>query len=198
MSEWPETVRRLATSPVITIASIRGRARGQGSETALACDLRFASVENAVLGQPEVGFGLLPASGALAWLPSLVGRSRAHEIAIGCADFDASTAERYGWINRALPDSELDEFVNDLARRIASFPAPAITATKAEINERSTVAAPEALRAVQATFGRLLREPETRARTVEALGQGLQSPGDFELHLGDRVAELAQATLPGS
>jgi enoyl-CoA hydratase/carnithine racemase len=195
MLEWPETVRRLASSPVITIASIRGRARGQGSETALACDLRFASVENAILGQPEVGIGLLAGSGALAWLPALVGRSRALEIAIGCADFDASTAERYGWINRALPDSRLDEFVDELARRIASFPREAIAATKKEINERSTVAAPDALRAVQRTFAELMRQPETRARTAAALRQGLQKPGDFELHLGDRLAELAHVTM---
>lgn len=194
MFEWPETVRRLASSPVITIASIRGRARGQGSETALACDLRFASIENAILGQPEVAIGLVPASGALAWLPALVGRSRALEIAVGCADFDAITAERYGWINRALPDSELDEFVDDLARRIASFPRSAIAATKAEINARSTVATPEVLRAAQRSFGELMREPDTRVRTAAALRQGLQQPGDFELHLGDRVGELNHAT----
>jgi len=195
MSEWPETVRRLAASPVVTIAAIRGRARGQGSETALACDLRFASIENAVLGQPEVGLGLLAASGALAWLPPLVGRSRALEITLGCADFDAVTAERYGWINRALPDCELDAFVDDLARRIASFPRPAIAATKREINERSSIAAPDALRAVQRTFAKLANRQETQARTEAAFRQGLQESGDFELRLGDRLAELAEATI---
>lgn len=198
ISEWPETVRRLASSPVITIASIRGRARGQGSETALACDLRFASVEKAILGQPEVAIGLLAASGALAWLPALVGRSRALEIAVGCADFDAVTAERYGWINRALPDSEMDAFVDGLARRIAGFPRSAIAATKAAINERSAVAAPEAIQAMQTTFGELMRKPDTRARTAAALRQGLQQPGDFELQLGDRIGELAYAAAQSS
>ena len=124
---WMETALRLSKVPVVSIASIRGRARGMGSEFALACDLRFASLERAVLGQPEVGVGLVPGGGGMERLPLLVGRARALEIVLGAGDFDADTAERYGWINRALPDAAFDRFVDDLARRIASFDKQALT-----------------------------------------------------------------------
>jgi enoyl-CoA hydratase/carnithine racemase len=113
---------RLSELPVVTIAKIRGRARGAGSELALACDMRFAARENAVLGQPEIGFGVPPGAGGVQHLGRLLGRGRAMEAILGAADFDADEAERYGWINRALPDAELDLFVARLARRIASFP----------------------------------------------------------------------------
>src|SRR2546429_449930 len=99
---------RLARSNVVSIAGGRGRARGGGSEFALACDIRFASREKAIFGQPEVGCGLIPGGGALERLPLLVGRARAIEIVLGSDDFNADTAERYGWINRAIPDAELD------------------------------------------------------------------------------------------
>ena len=102
---WMDIGLRLAQMPVISIALIRGRARGIGSEIALGCDMRFASIENAILGQPEVGVGLVPGGGAMERLPILIGRARALEIVVGADDFDATTAERYGWINRALPDS---------------------------------------------------------------------------------------------
>src|SRR5580692_3841722 len=121
---------KLSELPVVTIAKIRGRARGAGSELALACDMRFAARENAVLGQPEIGFGALPGAGGVQHLGRLLGRGRAMEVILGGADFDADEAERYGWVNRALPDAELDAFVARLARRIASFPADAVRSTK--------------------------------------------------------------------
>src|SRR5277367_4750597 len=132
-----DTTVRLATTPVVTIAKIRGRNRGGGSEAALACDLRFASRENAVFGQPEVGAGMFPGGGALERLPLLVGRARALEIILGSDDLDAETAALYGWINRALPDAELDEFVDNLARRIASFDKPALAEAKRLVNRRT-------------------------------------------------------------
>jgi enoyl-CoA hydratase/carnithine racemase len=125
---------RIARAPVLSIASIRGRARGGGSEIALACDIRFASRERAVLGQPEVPFGLLPAGGAIERLFRLVGRARALEIVIGGEDYDAGTAERYGWINRAIADDHLDGFVTVFARRVASFDRAAIVEAKRLIN----------------------------------------------------------------
>ena len=121
---WPDLATRLTRAPFVTIAEIRGRARGVGSEFALACDLRFASRGKAVFGQPEVGTGLVPGGGSIEVLSALAGRSRTLEIILGSEDFDADTAERYGWINRALPDAELPEFVDRLARRIASFEQP--------------------------------------------------------------------------
>src|SRR6266704_4938077 len=132
---WIEAATRLAHSNVLSIAVIRGRARGGGSEFALACDLRFASRERAIFGQPEVGFGLIPGGGALDRLPALVGRARSIEIALGADDFDADLAERYGWINRAIPDAELDGFVANFVRRILSFDSQALNTTKSIINQ---------------------------------------------------------------
>src|SRR6267143_4088454 len=116
-----DTFVRLTKSPVVSIAKIRGRARGVGTEFVLACDMRFASRENTALAQVEVGAGVHPGGGGTERLPLLVGRGRALEIVLGGNDFDGETAERYGYVNRALPNSELDGFVDTLARRIASF-----------------------------------------------------------------------------
>ena len=121
---------KLSELPVVSIAKLRGRARGAGSELALACDMRFAARENAVLGQIEVGVGTTPGAGGVQHLARLLGRGRAMEVILGADDFDAEQAERYGWINRALPDAELDAFVARLAGRIASFPAEAVRSAK--------------------------------------------------------------------
>src|SRR3984893_15043965 len=118
---WRDFVVRLSSAPVVRIAKIRGRTRGIGNEFVLACDMRFASRQSALFGNPEVGVGLVPGGGALEWLPRLVGRSRALEIVLSGDDFDADIAERYGWVNRTLNDANLDSFVDALARRLASF-----------------------------------------------------------------------------
>lgn len=123
---------RLRTMPKATIAVIEGRAGGGGLEIALSCDMRFAS-HTAVLNQPEVALGLLPAGSGSQRLPRLAGRSRALEMVLGCNDVDADTAERWGLVNRVLNESDLWPFVNDLARRIASFPPQAVAATKAAV-----------------------------------------------------------------
>src|SRR5882672_1968682 len=132
-----DTFVRLTKSPVVSIAKIRGCVRGVSSEFVLACDMRFASRENTLLGQPEVGVGVNPGGGGTERLPLLVGRGRALEIVLGANDFDGDTAERYGYINRALPDAELDGFVDVLARRIASFDRRPIAAAKNLINQVS-------------------------------------------------------------
>src|SRR6201996_2080406 len=132
-----DTFVRLTRSPVVSIARIRGCVRGVSSEFVLACDMRFASRENTQLGHPEVGVGLHPGGGGTERLPHLVGRGRALEIVLSGNDFDGDTAERYGYINRALPDVELDSFVDALARRIASFDRRAITAAKNLVNQVS-------------------------------------------------------------
>ena len=120
---WRDFVLRLASAPVVSIAKIRGRARGIGNEFVLACDMRFASRQNAVFGNPEVGVGLIPGGGALEWLPRLVGRSRALEFVLTADDYDADIAERYGWVNRTLDDNNLDSFVDMLVQRLASLAA---------------------------------------------------------------------------
>jgi enoyl-CoA hydratase/carnithine racemase len=137
---------KLSELPVVTIAKLRGRARGAGSELALACGMRFAARENAILGQIEVGTAASPGAGGVQHLGRLLGRGRAMEVILGAADFDADEAERYGWVNRALPDAELDAFVARLARRIASFPAEAVRSTKQVLNDLSLPGA-DAIRA---------------------------------------------------
>ena len=132
-----DTFVRLTRSAVVSIAKIRGCVRGASSEFVLACDMRFASRENTRLGQPEVGVGVNPGGGGTERLPLLVGRGRALEIVLGANDFDGDTAERYGYVNRALPDAELDGFVDALARRIASFDRSPIVAAKNLINQVS-------------------------------------------------------------
>src|SRR6202035_1558637 len=128
---------RLSRAPVVSIASIRGRATGVGSELALACDMRFASREKAILSHFEVGAGIVPGGGPMARLPRLMGRGRALEVLLGADDIPGDLAERYGYVNRSLPDSELDGFVDALAMRIASFDKQAIAHTKELVNVAS-------------------------------------------------------------
>src|SRR5258705_4889781 len=127
---WTDLTVRLARAPVISIAAVRGRARGVGNEFALACDLRFASLEKAIFGQPEVGSGLIPGGGGLERLPLLAGRARALEVIAGAADFDAATAERDWGIKRAMPDADCEPAWDDVARRLASFVIPALSRAK--------------------------------------------------------------------
>src|SRR5256885_3149471 len=126
----PDMLVRLSRAPVASIASIRGRATGVGSELALACDMRFASREKAILSQWEVGAGVVPGGGPMARLPRLMGRGRALEVLLGADGIPGDLAERYGYVNRSFPDSELDAFVESLATRIASFDKRAIRETK--------------------------------------------------------------------
>jgi enoyl-CoA hydratase/carnithine racemase len=180
---------RLSGLPVVTIAKIRGRARGAGRELALACDMRFAARENAVLGQIEAGTGALPGAGAMQHLARLLGRGRAMEAILGADDFDAETAERYGWINRALPDTDLDAFVARLARRIASFPAEGVLTAKQVLNA-VTMPAADAIRADAVRFRQLVAADAAQARTAALFAQGLQTRGPLELDLGDRLGSL--------
>src|SRR5712671_1069505 len=174
-----DTFVRLTKSPVVSIAKIRGCVRGVSSEFVLACDMRFASRENTLLGQPEVGVGVHPGGGGTERLPHLVGRGRALEIILGANDFDGDTAERYGYVNRALPDAELDSFVDALARRIASFDRGAIAAAKRLINQVSLPSADNLLSALN-SFQTALTWPETLQRVEALLKQGLQQDRNFE------------------
>ncbi len=174
-----DTFVRLTKSPVVSIAKIRGCVRGVSSEFVLACDMRFASRENTLLGQPEVGVGVNPGGGGTERLPLLVGRGRALEIILGANDFDGDTAERYGYVNRALPDAELDGFIDTLARRIASFDRRPIAAAKNLINQVSLPYADRLLDALNA-FQTALMWPETQQRIQALLKRGLQREGDLE------------------
>src|SRR5215475_11927099 len=127
---WPDILVRLPRAGVVSIALIRGRATGNGSELALACDMSFVSREKAVLSQWEVGVGLVAGGGPMARLPRLMGRGRALEVLLSADDISGDLAELYGYVNRSLPDADLDAFVDALARRIASFDKQAIRETK--------------------------------------------------------------------
>src|SRR3981189_774501 len=168
-----DTFVRLTKSPVVSIAKIRGRVRGVGSEFVLACDMRFASREKAILAQVEVGAGVHPRGGGTERLPLLLGRGRALEIVLGANDFDGETAERYGYVNRALPDTELDRCVEALARRIASFKRRPLAAAKNLVNQVSLPPADRLLDAFT-SFGAALRWPEAQHRIQAVLERGLQ------------------------
>jgi enoyl-CoA hydratase/carnithine racemase len=184
-----DTFVRLTKSPVVSIARIRGRVRGVGSEFVLACDMRFASREKTALSQVEVGSGVHPGGGGTERLPALVGRGRALEIILGSNDFDGDTAERYGYVNRALPDTELEGFVDALARRIASFDRRPIEAAKKLVNQ---VSLPSLERLLEGSnsFLASVTWPEAQRRFEALFKRGLNEPGDAENRYGELLGTL--------
>ena len=186
---WIDISLRLAHTPAVSIALIRGRARGIGNEIALGFDLRFASIERAILGQPEVGVGLVPGGGGMQRLSLQVGRARALEIVLGADDFDARTAESYGWINRALPDAEIGAFVTRLAQRLSSFDKQALAEAKRILNHDALPSADE-LGAAQKLFREASSWSGTRVRAKKLTALGLGTRGDLELNFGERVGTL--------
>jgi enoyl-CoA hydratase/carnithine racemase len=190
LSRFAEMTERWRTMPKATIAVIEGRARGGGSEFALALDMRFATLETAVLAQPEVALGIPPGGGATQRLPHLAGRGRALEIVLGGEDFDAATAERYGWVNRALPATDLRAFVDRLAARIAAFPAPAIAAAKAAVDV-SGPAPDDGLLEEHRLLRRALATPEATAAMEHFLAVGGQTR-DHERDLGARLGPVTR------
>ncbi|MFJ7073269.1 enoyl-CoA hydratase/isomerase family protein [Streptomyces sp. NPDC098781] len=180
---------KLAHVPVITIAKVRGRARGGGNELALACDMIFAARENAIFAQFESGTGALPGAGGVQHLARRLGRTRAIEAITSADDFDADLAERYGWINRALPDAKLDDFVERLATRIAGFPPAGVKAAKRAVND-ITLATPADVRSDAVTFVSLVGLPESQERLDYLSKRGLQKPGEVERDLGKAVTEF--------
>jgi enoyl-CoA hydratase/carnithine racemase len=187
MPAWVDLVLRLSKAPFISIASIRGRTRGGGNELTLAFDLRYASREHALFGQPEVGVGILPGGGGSERLPRLIGRDRALEAILSSNDYNAELAERYGWVTRAIADAELDLFVDSVASRLASFDKAALAAAKAQIN-RATLPPDADFHAAYAEYvnsltwaGFQARAPRFRQIIAE---KGLE---EWELRLGDYI-----------
>jgi enoyl-CoA hydratase/carnithine racemase len=189
---WRDFVLRLSCAPVVSIAKVRGRTRGIGNEFVLACDMRFASRQNAVFGNPEVGVGLIPGGGALEWLPRLVGRSRALEFVLSADDFDADIAERYGWVNRTLDDGDLDGFVDALARRVASFDGRTLATAKAQINRFGMPTAAELQSSNDMIFP-MLAWPDAQARRSKLRGIGYGIRSDFELNFGRYLPGFGEA-----
>jgi enoyl-CoA hydratase/carnithine racemase len=189
LEAWPDVLVRLTRAPFVSIALIRGRATGNGSELALACDMSFASRENAILSQFEVGVGLVPGGGPMARLPRIMGRARALEVLLSADDIQGADAERLGYVNRALPDGELDEFVHALATRIASFDTWAIANTKRLVNEASLPPDVEIRAGWDACMASVNR-PAAQERIKALLERGLQEPGVSETRLGLSVGQL--------
>jgi enoyl-CoA hydratase/carnithine racemase len=178
--------RHLSASRLVTVAQVEGRVRGAGSEFALACDLRFAARETAIFGQLEVAFGAMPGGGAVQHLVRLMGRARALEVLLSAQDYDAELAERYGWINRALPAATLNDFVGALALRIAGFPEAALAIVKERVNAIALAPVSD-FRRDSDLFGTGVHTPAYQGRTEAALKLGFQT----------RSAELDLARLLG-
>jgi enoyl-CoA hydratase/carnithine racemase len=187
----PDMLVRLSRAPVASIALIRGRATGVGSELALACDMRFASREKAILSQWEVGAGVVPGGGPMARLPRLMGRGRALEVLLGADDIPGDLAELYGYVNRSLPDSDLDAFVESLASRIASFDKRAISETKRFVDVASLPPDFEIAPEWDVCFASIMRPP-AQERIKKLMEQGFHKPGDVEERLGYHVGQLGR------
>jgi enoyl-CoA hydratase/carnithine racemase len=187
----PDMLVRLSRAPVASIASIRGRATGVGSELALACDMRFASREKAILSQFEVGAGIVPGGGPMARLPRLIGRGRALEVLLGADDIPGDLAELYGYVNRSLPDADLDEFVDALAARVASFDKRAISETKRFADVASLPPDYEIAPEWDVCFASIMR-PAAQKRINKLMEQGFHKPGDVEDRLGYYVGQVGR------
>lgn len=193
VAQWIDVFNRLSNAGVISIASIRGRVRGVGSEFILACDMRFASRENAIFGHLEVATGVIPGGGAIEHLSKFAGYAKALEIIISSDDYSADLAESYGWINRAIKDTDLDGFVNSLATRISGFPAPALKAAKSAIKKRSGGSVdPIEIQESADKFFELIQTPEAQATFKKLMDLGFHQPGDTELRLGYYLGTLGK------
>jgi enoyl-CoA hydratase/carnithine racemase len=182
LEAWPDILVRLTQAPFVSIALIRGRATGNGSELALACDMSFMSGENSVLSQWEVGVGMVAGGGPMARLPRLMGRGRALEVLLSSDDIRGDLAERYGYVNRSLPDAELDDFVTALANRIAAFDKWAISNTKRLVNA-SLPPDVEIAAGWDACMASVAR-PTVQKRIKGLMERGFHKPGDIETRLG--------------
>jgi enoyl-CoA hydratase/carnithine racemase len=185
---WPDFLVRLTRAPVVSIALIRDRATGNGSEITLACDMSFASREKAIISQWEVGVGMVAGGGPMARLPRLIGRNRALEVLLSSEDIRADQAEAYGYINRALPDVDLDAYVETLASRIAAFDKWAIANTKRLVNTSlpPDVELGAGWDACIASLGR----PAAQNGIKALMARGFHKPGDAENRLGYYLSQI--------
>ena len=187
----PDILVRLSRAPVVSIVSIRGRTTGVGGELSLASDMRFASREKAVISQWEIGGGLVPGGGPMARMPRLIGRGRALEMLLSGEDISGDLAERYGYVNRALPDGELDSFVDALARRIAGFDKQAITAIK-RLVDIPTLPSDIEIGAEWSAFLDSAHRPQAQQNLKRLMEMGLQTKPDVEKRLPYYTGTLAQ------
>jgi enoyl-CoA hydratase/carnithine racemase len=182
--------RYLSMSRLVTIAQIEGRVRAAGSEFVLACDMRFAARESAIFSQPETAFGAVPGAGGIQHLTRLMGRGRALEVMLSADDYDADLAERYGWINRAIPATALEEFVRALAHRIARLPASSHAMLKDRVNAIALAPADD-FRRDSELFGEASGTAQAQKQFQAAFARGFQTRS-AEMTLGRLVGELAE------
>jgi enoyl-CoA hydratase/carnithine racemase len=183
-----QLLRYLSASRLVSIAQIEGRVRGVGSEFILACDMRFAARESAIFGQFEPAFGVIPGAGGAQHLARLMGRGRALEVMLSAQDYDADLAERYGWINRALPAAELGDFVKTLAHRIATFPAMGHAVVKERVNAICLPTVDDICRDSD-LFLEGTRTNEFQQLTAAALRNGFQTR-EAEMNLAQLVYDM--------
>src|SRR5258705_11200760 len=190
LPQWPDFLVGLTRAPVVSIALIRGRATGNGSEITLACDMSFASREKTIISQWEVGVGMVAGGGPMARLPQLIGRNRALEVLLSSEDIRGEQAEAYGYVNRALPDADLDAFVEALATRISGFDKWTIANTKRLVN---TSLPPDVELAAgwDACMASISR-PAAQERIKALMANGFHKPGDVENRLGYYEGQLAR------
>ena len=193
LPQLPDMLVRLSKAPVVSISSIRGRATGVGSELALATDMRFASREKAMLSQFEIGAGFAPGGGPMARLPRLMGRGRALEVLMTGSYINGDLAERYGYVNRALPDVELDGFVDTMARRIAGFDKQTIADIK-RLVDASSLPTNEQIGAEWEAFLASVQRAPAQQRIGKLMELGLQANTDLEKHLDDYTGKLAASS----
>jgi enoyl-CoA hydratase/carnithine racemase len=186
---WVDITVRISRLSAVTISAIRGIARGAGSEFVLATDIRFASREKAILGQMEVGFGAVPGGGAAGRLPALVGRGRAFEILLGGGDYDGDTAERYGYVNRSIPDEHFVAFVDDYAARVSRWDHRALADIKSFINKYTRL--PDSEYPLHSdAFWSAVPTPGFQSVTAELFERGLQQKTDIEYRLGADISGI--------
>jgi enoyl-CoA hydratase/carnithine racemase len=194
---WVDVTVRISKLSAVTISAVRGIARGAGSEFVLATDIRFASREKAVLGQMEVGFGAVPGGGAAGRLPALVGRGRAFEILLGGGDFDGDVAERYGYVNRAIPDAEFEAFVDAYSARVSRWDHRALAEIKAFVNKYTRL--PDGEYPLHSNaFWAAVKTPGFQSLTTALFDGGLQQRSALEYHLGADIADVAAAVSADS
>jgi enoyl-CoA hydratase/carnithine racemase len=188
LGQFHQMVDRFRTMPKATIGVVEGRARGGGSEFLLSLDMRFGALGRAVLAQPEVALGIIPGGSGTQRLPRLIGRARALEVILGCADIPADLAERWGYLNRALPEGELTPFVSALAARIASFPASAIALAKAAVDAADTTTEAGLIEEAH-LFNLSLATAESQQRMTRFMQAGGQTP-EVEKAMGTSLQAL--------
>ncbi|RFU26514.1 hypothetical protein B7463_g9819, partial [Scytalidium lignicola] len=173
----------------VTIAAIDGRTRGVGNEFILSCDMRFATKDKTLLGQPEVGVGLIPGAGGTQYLPRFIGRGLAMEYILSSKDIGAEDAERIGWINKAFDTrQDMMGYVDDLTARISLFEQDVIGLGKQAINNASSRPTLQALETESEGFLGTITLPETQ----QLLGKLIvashnETRRQVELYLGESI-----------